>query len=121
MPLSGIPLIEPDDSIFPQTNREESDARPNPHLQMTLGILIKFHAAAVHRRSADCHSVSYRDSGTKARFRVLVLLVCHNQQRLKLRSLRLLVDHSSFNVDEARALKHGFEIRFAEAEPLVGV
>jgi hypothetical protein len=55
MPLSGcrcpgIPLIEPDHTIFARTDREESGVRPNPHLQMTQGAQLKFHAAVVRDR-----------------------------------------------------------------------
>jgi hypothetical protein len=34
--VASFPLIEPDDTTFRQTEREESDARHIPRLQMTL-------------------------------------------------------------------------------------
>jgi len=34
--VASFPLIDPDDTTFRQTEREESDARHIPRLQMTL-------------------------------------------------------------------------------------
>jgi hypothetical protein len=40
--VASFPLIEPDDTTFRQTEREESDARHIPRLQMTLTGSIEF-------------------------------------------------------------------------------
>ena len=50
-----------------------------------------------------------------------VRLVGHRQQRLELRGLRFLVNDRSLHVGEAGFFEHGFELRFAEAQPLIGV
>src|ERR1039458_2177919 len=71
--------------------------------------------------SANQHGDPRQGSSAEDRVPISNLLFGHKQQRLKLRSFRLLVDNGSFDIDEARALEHGFEIRFAEAKPLVGV
>jgi hypothetical protein len=45
--VASFPLIDPDDTTFRQTEREESDARHIPRLQMTLTVQIEF-------QTADC-------------------------------------------------------------------
>jgi hypothetical protein len=45
--VASVPLIDPDDTTFRQTEREESGARHIPRLQMTLTGSIEF-------QTADC-------------------------------------------------------------------
>ena len=44
-----------------------------------------------------------------------------DEKSLELRGFRVFIDDCGFNAGEAGALQHGFELGFAEAEPLVGV
>jgi hypothetical protein len=50
--VPGIPPIEPDHTIIPGMDREESDVRHNPHLQMTLGAPMEFQSPLLTTASA---------------------------------------------------------------------
>ena len=62
-----------------------------------------------------CHSDGCRSFSAVGRF------ISQRQQRLEMRRFRFLVDDGGFDAGEAGAGQQRFDLRFGEAEPLVGV